>query len=106
MTPFDIVKLGFFCHLILFSLGAVFHYLTKENYEPFNFAVPNITSLLGCAVVLTVYACSADFDSFRTFIDFAGVAIYFMVAVLWLIGAAIGVAITLGFTKFLNANQR
>jgi len=27
-----------------------------------------------------------------------------MVAVLWLIGAAIGVAITLGFTKFLNAN--
>jgi hypothetical protein len=104
MTPIDIVRLGFFCHLILFSLGAVFHYLTKENYEPFNFAVPNITSLLGCGVILTIYAYSADFEALRTLIDFAGAAIYFMVAVLWLLGAAIGVAITLGFTKFLNAN--
>lgn len=104
MTPFDIVKLGFFCHLILFSLGALFHYLTKENYEPFNFSVPNITSLLGCTVMLTIYAYAADFEAFRTLIDFAGAAIYFMVAVLWLLGAAIGAVITFGFSKYLNAN--
>lgn len=104
MTPFDIVKLGFYSHAFLFVIGAAFHYFSKKSYEPFSFVIPNTVGLVGCLALLTAYAYTGNFEKFRTLMDFAGAAIYAVTALLWGLGALVSAIVSMSITKLLTAN--